>query len=203
MAGGKSIAKDYRINQAIRASRAVVISDKGEQLGVMPIFDALRLAREQGLDLVEVSPNSNPPVCRILDYGKLKYLQAKKEREARKAQKSSDIREVRFRPNIGEHDFLPKLRKVEEFLQDGDKVKVSVFFRGREMAHQEQGIALLKKVADNVKDSGKVEKPPIMEGRALSINLTPLPARVQKQQPQPTKEEAIPEVKQPEEVKHA
>ena len=142
-------------------------------MGVVPISQAIRLARESELDLVEVAPNSDPPVCRLLDYGKLRYLSAKKDRESKKGQKSTELREVRFRPNIGSHDLQSKTRKVRELIQDGSKVKLTVRFRGREAAHQQLGLSVLKKVADDLKDEVRLEKPPAMEGRALSMILLP------------------------------
>ena len=142
-------------------------------MGVVPISQAIRLARESELDLVEVAPNSDPPVCRLLDYGKLRYLSAKKDRESKKGQKSTELREVRFRPNIGSHDLQSKTRKVRELIQDGSKVKLPVRFRGREAAHQQLGLLVLKKVADDLKDEVRLEKPPAMEGRALSMILLP------------------------------
>jgi translation initiation factor IF-3 len=136
---------------------------------------AIQLAREQDLDLVEVAPNSDPPVARLLDYGKLRYLTSKKERESKKGQKSTELREVRFRPNIGEHDLEAKLRKVREFIEDGSKVKLTVRFRGREAVHQQLGLSVLKRIADELKDEVRLEKPPAMEGRALSMILLPSP----------------------------
>jgi translation initiation factor IF-3 len=139
----------------------------------MPLAQALDLARQRELDLVEVSGNADPPVCRILDYGKLRYLHAKKVRESKKSQKSNIMREVRFRPNIGAHDLEAKTRKVKKLLGDGTKVRVAVFFRGREVTHPELGMALLRRVADELKEEAKLERPPTMEGRALAIILTP------------------------------
>ncbi len=142
-------------------------------MGVVPISQAIRLARDSELDLVEVAPNSDPPVCRLLDYGKLRYLSAKKDRESKKGQKSTELREVRFRPNIGAHDLESKTRKVRELINDGSKVKLTVRFRGREAAHQQLGLSVLKKVADDLRDEVRLEKPPAMEGRALSMILLP------------------------------
>ncbi len=142
-------------------------------MGVLSISQAIRLARDSELDLVEVAPNSDPPVCRLLDYGKLRYLTAKKDRESKKGQKSTELREVRFRPNIGSHDLESKTRKVRELIQDGSKVKLTVRFRGREAAHQQLGLSVLKRVADDLKDEVRLEKPPSMEGRALSMILLP------------------------------
>ena len=146
----------------------------------MPASDALNLAREKNLDLVEVSPTADPPVCRILDYGKLRYLHAKKIKESRKSQKSTILREVRFRPNIGVHDLEAKIRKVKELLKDGAKVRVSVFFRGREVTHPELGMSLLKRVADTMKEEARLERPPAMEGRSLAITLVPSPSKGEK-----------------------
>ena len=146
----------------------------------MPLNEALQKARQDGVDLVEVAPNAEPPVCRLLDYGKLRYLYSKKERESKKAQKNTELREVRFRPNIGEHDLDAKLRKVKEFIDDGSKVKLTVRFRGREAVHQQLGLSLLKKVADDLKEEVRLEKPPAMEGRALSLILIPNPAKSEK-----------------------
>jgi translation initiation factor IF-3 len=139
----------------------------------MPVQQALEIAREQDLDLVEVAPTANPPVCRLLDYGKFKYEQAKKERESRKGQHASVLREIRMRPKIDSHDLQMKARNAEKFLKSGDKVKVTVMFRGREMVHPEIGRAILDQVADQLKEVSVVEKPPNMEGRFLSAILAP------------------------------
>jgi translation initiation factor IF-3 len=151
-------------------------------MGVVPIQQALDMARDADLDLVEVAPNANPPVCRILDYGKFKYEQSKKEREAHKHQKQSQLREVRFRPKIGTHDIDFKTRVAKKLLDAGDKVKVSVMFRGREITHPEIGRDLLLRVAGNLEGTATVEKPPIMEGRFMNMILAPIPA---KQEPKP------------------
>jgi translation initiation factor IF-3 len=175
-----SIAREYRVNERIRAPEVLVISDSGEQLGTMTVPQALTMARERGLDLVEVAPTAAPPVCRILDYGKLRYLYSKKEREAKKGQKNTALREVRLRPNIGSHDFSSKIRKVKELIDDGSKVKVAVMFRGREHTHRELGVSLLKRVADEVQEEARLEGPPGMEGRAMSIVLVPGARRAEK-----------------------
>jgi translation initiation factor IF-3 len=146
----------------------------------MPTNRALQIARQRDLDLVEVAPNSTPPVCRLIDYGKLRYLYAKRERESKKGQKSTELREVRFRPNIGAHDFDAKLRKVRELIQDGSKVKITVRFRGREVTHQQLGLAVLKRVADELKDEVRLENPPAVEPRALYVVLIPAPRRPEK-----------------------
>ena len=135
--------------------------------------DALELAEERDLDLVEVAPNSEPPVCRLLDYGKFRYLQTTKERELRKGQKTNSMREVRFRPRIGQHDIEAKERLVQKLLGQGSKVKVSVLFRGREMEHPELAMRLLRRVAETLRESSKLEQAPKMEGRMMSIVLIP------------------------------
>ncbi len=173
LGGIPAIVREYRVNQAIRSSSVRVIDSDGAQKGIMSIQDALNMARLKNLDLVEVSSTAKPPVCRILDYGKLRYLHAKKVKESKKSQKSNTMREVRFRPNIGEHDLEAKTRKVKKLLGEGIKVRVAVFFRGREMTHPELGMALLRRVADQLKEEAKLERPPTMEGRALAIILTP------------------------------
>jgi len=155
----------------------LVIDDLGEQLGTMPTFEAIQLAQERGLDLVEVAPEARPPVCRLLDYGKFRYLQTKKEREGRKGQKANLLREVRFRPRIGDHDMEAKKRQVKKLLEEGSKVKLTVMFRGREITHQDIGIDLLRKTADAFKEDAKLEKAPTMEGRRLSIIISPIATR--------------------------
>ena len=134
---------------------------------------ALQMARDAEVDLVEVAPNSDPPVCRLLDYGKLLYLSAKKDKESKKGQKSTEQKEIRFRPNIGTHDLNAKVRKVREFIDDGSKVKLTVRFRGREAAHQQLGLSVLRRVADELKDEVRLERAPAMEGRSLSMVLIP------------------------------
>ena len=143
------------------------------RLGVLPIAEALERARAAELDLVEVAPQAVPPVCRLLDYGKFKYDQAKKERESRKGQHASVLREIRMRPKIDSHDLEMKAKNAEKFLKSGDKVKVTVMFRGREMVHPEIGRAILDRVADQLKSVSVIEKPPNMEGRFLSTILAP------------------------------
>ena len=155
----------------------------------MTVAQAIRLAQDAEVDLVEVAPNSEPPVCRLLDYGKLRYLTAKKDREARKGQKSTELREVRFRPNIGSHDLESKTRKVRELILDGSKVKLTVRFRGREAAHQQLGLAVLKRVADDLRDEVRLEKPPALEGRALSMILLPTPQKPERTDQKPEVED--------------
>lgn len=149
-----------------------VIEENGEQLGVLPTPQALQLARDRNVDLVEVAPNSVPPVCRLLDYGKFKYEQTKKDREAKKHQHLTELKEVRLRPKISDNDFETKVRRAQRFLEDGDKVKVTVLFRGREMAHPMIGRELLLRFAESVKDVAKVERAPLAEGRTMHLILT-------------------------------
>ena len=152
------------------------MDDEGEQLGVMPLRQALQLAEERGLDLVEVAPAAKPPVCRILDYGRFRYEATRREREARKENKSrasNVVREVRFKTRIGEHDKSAKVRMVKRLLNEGSKVKVSVMFRGREITHPEVGMAVLKSVAEDLADDALMEKTPGFEGRFLTMILTP------------------------------
>lgn len=159
----------------MRAREVRVIDEDGQVIGVMSSSQALALAREKNVDLVEVSPMANPPVCRLMDYGRFKYEQAKKENEARKRQKTSELKEIRLSPKTDDHDIAVKVRKVEEFLGEGDKVKVVVRFRGREMAHPELGRRLLEQMMSDVKTIAVVERTPIMEGRLMSMILSKAP----------------------------
>ncbi len=145
----------------------------GGQLGVLPLSEAIRLSEESGLDLVEVAPQADPPVCRIMDYGKYKYQQGKREREARKKQKTTDLKEIRMHVSIDEHDFLTKARHAEKFLKNGDKVKVSIIFRGREMGQTENGRKGLERFVIHLKDSAKAEQLPRQEGRFMSCVIAP------------------------------
>ncbi|HIM49485.1 MAG TPA: translation initiation factor IF-3 [Dehalococcoidia bacterium] len=183
------MARQYRVNDRITSAQVRVIGEDGSQLGVMTVAQAIRLAQDAEVDLVEVAPNSEPPVCRLLDYGKLRYLTAKKDRESRKGQKSTELREVRFRPNIGSHDLESKTRKVRELILDGSKVKLTVRFRGREAAHQQLGLAVLKRVADDLRDEVRLEKPPALEGRALSMILLPTPQKPERTDQKPEVED--------------
>lgn len=179
----KSIARDLRVNEIIRAREVRVIGESGEQLGVMSVLQALQMARERNADLVEVAPIAVPPVCRILDYGKFKYEQTKKEREARKHQKIVLLKEVRMKPNIDEHDVAFKTRAARKFLEEGDKVKITVVFRGRYLAHPQLGRELLDKMAAELKSLAAVEKPASMEGRNMTLILSPAAPRPPKEQP--------------------
>ncbi|MCH2068300.1 MAG: translation initiation factor IF-3 [Shimia sp.] len=151
-----------------------MIGADGENVGVVHPAKAMAMADEAGLDLVEISPNANPPVCKIMDFGKFKYEQQKRESEARKKQKTIEVKEVKFRPNTDTHDYGVKMRNVFKFLENGDKVKVTLRFRGREMAHQNLGRELLERVAEDVKEIGKVENMPKMEGRQMIMMIGPL-----------------------------
>ena len=156
----QGIIKKLRVNERIIAREVRLVGEKGEQLGIMPLAQARELARRQNLDLVEVAATAVPPVCRLLDYGKYKYEQAKKEREARKSQKVSLLREIRLRPKIGAHDFEAKARKARKLLGEGDKVKVVVLFRGREITHPELGWKLLQRMAESLQEAASPEGKP-------------------------------------------
>jgi len=162
-----------RVNEDIRAREVRLIDTDGQQIGIVPLREALEKAWEKGLDLVEVAPNANPKVCRIMDYGKFKYEQSKREREARKKHKTVEIKELQLRPKIEEHDFNVKVRNAQRFLKDGNKVKVRVMFRGREIVHQELALKLCQRLADAVSDLGVVEKKASMEGRNMIMILSP------------------------------
>ncbi|QDC10142.1 translation initiation factor IF-3 [Oceanicola sp. D3] len=164
-----------RVNERITASEIRLIGHEGQNVGVVSPQRAMELAEQVGLDLVEISPNATPPVCKIMDFGKFKYETQKKEAEARKNQKVIEVKEVKFRPNTDTHDYDVKMRNVFKFLGNGDKVKVTLRFRGREMAHQDVGRSLLQRVAEDVKDIGKVESMPKMEGRQMVMMINPLP----------------------------
>jgi translation initiation factor IF-3 len=164
----------------IRIREVRVIDDEGQQLGVLPTFKALALAQEKGLDLVEVAPTAVPPVCRILDYGQYKYELQKREREAKKKQKSQTFKEIRLRVKIDVNDLRTKLRRAGQFLGEGDRVKVTVQFRGREMTHANLGRDLLDRAAELLAEHGTVERPPLLEGRSMYIVMAPLDKRVEK-----------------------
>ena len=161
------------INEEIRAKEVRLVGANGEQIGITPFRDALQMAYDANLDLVNVAPQAKPPVCRIMDYGKFRYEQQKKEKEARKNQKIVDVKEVWFRANIEEHDFQTKLRNVVKFLSDGDKVKCSVRFRGREITHAEIGRRVLERVKTEVADLCTIERQPKLEGRSMIMILAP------------------------------
>ena len=151
-----------------------LVGGKGEQLGIMPLYQAREVAKKNNLDLVEVAATAVPPVCRLLDYGKYKYEQTKKEREARRSQKVSLLREVRLRPKVGDHDFEAKVRSAKKLLGEGNKVKVTIMFRGREITHPEIGRRLLKRMAESLKEASSIERQPLMDGRRMSMFLSPV-----------------------------
>ncbi|MGS0764808.1 translation initiation factor IF-3 [Syntrophomonas curvata] len=167
------MSKDWRINEEIRVREVRLVSDDGEQLGIVSIRDALAIALEKGLDLVEVAPSAQPPVCRLMDYGKFKFEQNKREKEARKKQHIISIKEVKMRPNIEEHDFHVKAKNARKFLSGGDKVKLTIMFRGREITHPELGEKLSLKFVNELSDISNVEKLPKVEGRNMVTVLIP------------------------------
>ncbi|MFH0768260.1 MAG: translation initiation factor IF-3 [Chloroflexota bacterium] len=174
--GSRHIVKELRINTEIRAKEVRLVGEKGEQLGIMTLDQARTVARNQNLDIVEVAPTAVPPVCRLLDYGKYRYEQTKKEREAKKGHKIALLREIRLRPKIGSHDFEAKARLVKKLLDEGDKVQVVVLFRGREITHPEIAWKLLQRMTESLKEAASVDGQPLMLGRRMSIVLSPLAA---------------------------
>lgn len=150
-----------------------MVDENGEQVGVVPVAEALSRARNVGLDLLEVSPNADPPVCKILDYGRFRYEAQKKKNEARKKQKTVDVKEIKMRPNIDTHDYEVKMRSIHRFIDDGDKVKVTMRFRGREMVHQEIGKQVLDRVREEMESTAKVEQFPKLEGRQMTMVMAP------------------------------
>lgn len=165
--------KGLRINEQIRVREVRLIDDEGEQKGLVPTIEALRMAKEQELDLVEVAPQANPPVCKILDYGKYRFEQEKKLRDSKKNQKQLKLKEIRMQPKIGSGDLDFKSKHIQEFLTEGNKVKVTIRFRGRELAHTELGYDVLKEVLKRLNDEYVIEKQPAMEGRFMSMTLSP------------------------------
>jgi translation initiation factor IF-3 len=162
-----------RINRDIRVREVQLIDQDGQNRGVVEAAEALQMAEEAGLDLVEIVPNANPPVCKILDYGKFRFLEQKKAAEARKKQKIVEVKEIKLRPGIDDHDYDVKMKAMKRFFEEGDKVKVTLRFRGREMAHQELGTRLLNRVKDDTTRMAKIESEPRMEGRQMVMILTP------------------------------
>ncbi len=162
-----------RVNEDIRVPQVRLIDQDGEMLGVMTAREAIQRAYSVGLDLLEISPNADPPVCKILDFGKFKYEQQKKKNEARKRQKVIEIKEIKVRPNIDENDYQVKLRAMKSFIEEGDKVKVTLRFRGREMAHQDLGVKVLERIRGDMDFATKVEQMPKMENRQMVMVLTP------------------------------
>ena len=181
-----TIANDtHQVNEEIVDSEIRLIGENGDQLGIMSAEEALKIAEEQGYDLVKIAPNSTPPVCRIMDYGKFRFEQTKKEKEAKKNQRTIEIKEIRMGPSIGENDFNTKLKNGIKFLSDGDRLKVSVRFRGREMAHTEIGIELLNDFAEKCSEVATLDKAPKLEGRNMSVFLSPKPVTPPKKPAKP------------------
>lgn len=171
-----------RVNERIRIREVRLIDEEGTQVGIVPTRDAMEMARSRGLDLVEVAPNAIPPVCRIMDYGKFRYEQSRKERESRRNQHVIELKEVRIRPKIDDHDLETKGRQAAKFLDAGDKVKMTVLFRGREMAHPDIGKGLLDQLADMLRPHGTIEQTPRLEGRTMTMMLNPLKAKQSQQE---------------------
>ena len=187
-----ALISDPRINDRIRASEVRLVGPEGEQVGVVRLDIALRLAQESDLDLVEVSPNSNPPVVKIMDYGKFKYEAAQKAKEARKNQANTVLKEVRFRLKIDTHDYETKRKRAESFLKQGDKVKAMILFRGREQSRPEQGVRLLQRFAEDVAEFGQVESTPTIDGRNMVMIIGPLKTKAdQKQQAKKSREASV------------
>ena len=169
-------AQEPRLNDQITVRECRLINFDGEQLGIYPTSQAQRIADDEGLDLVEIAPNATPPVCRIMDYGKFKYDQAIKAKQARKNQSKIETKEMKFRPKIDVGDYTTKKKHVLRFLDAGNKVKITIMFRGREMAHPEQGLTILERLADDLKDVAVIESQPKMEGRNMHRLIAPLPS---------------------------
>lgn len=165
--------KDYRINEEIKAKEVRVIGPDGKQIGIMSVKEALEEAEKYGLDLVEVAPNSNPPVCKIVDYGKFMYELKKKRKEAMKKQHRVSIKEMKFRPKTEEHDLQFKIKHIKNFLSEGNKVKVNIFFKGRELAHREIAEPVIKRIVQEVSEIAKVEKEPEFDGRRIVFLIAP------------------------------
>ena len=170
---GRKIIKQVNVNQKIRAPQIRLIGEDGSQLGIVPLEEALARAAEEKLDLVEVAPKASPPVCRIMDYGKYKYMQAKKLQEAKKKQTTIQIKEVKIRPKTEEHDYQFKLRHIKRFLSEKNKAKVTIMFRGREIAHSELGMKVLERIIADIEEEGIVEQAPKLEGRNMIMILAP------------------------------
>jgi len=172
--GSRDKDSSPRINDMIDSSQVRLIDHTGDNKGIVDIQEAESLALEVGLDLVEISPGASPPVCKIMDFGKYKYEQQKKATEARKNQKTIEVKEIKVRPNIDTHDYDVKMRSIRKFLDNGDKVKVTLRFRGREMAHQDIGRELLYKISDEIDELGKIESMPRLEGRQMVMMINPI-----------------------------
>lgn len=181
---GRKISRPVqtRVNERIRIREVRLIDDEGNQVGIIPTRDALEMARERGLDLVEVAPNAVPPVCRLMDYGKFRYEQSRRDRESRRNQHVVELKEVRLSPKIDDHDLETKGRQAAKFLGEGDKVKLTVRFRGREMAHTDIGMGILTQMAEQLRVHGTIEQAPKMEGRAMSMVVAPVKQKASPQE---------------------
>lgn len=196
------INKTVRINEEIRVPEIRLIGPAGEQIGVMPLKEAIKIAKERGVDVVEVSPTAVPPVCRMLDFGKFKYEQQKKRKESRKNQKEMALTEVRLKPRIEEHDIEFKMRQIKKLLNEGNKVKISVNFRGREITHPHIGFELLQRIKKTLEESTVVERAPSMDGKRMIIILAPETIKHPKENKTPEAIKQPKEIKTPETVKH-
>ncbi|MBI2862533.1 MAG: translation initiation factor IF-3 [Chloroflexi bacterium] len=181
--GGRRNIKEIRINERVEASEVRLIDENGDQVGVVPYAEALRIAQERDLDLVEVAPNAVPPVCRLADYGRYRYEQTKRDRAARRRQHLATIKEVRMSPTTEPHDLATKLQTIERFLEAGDKVKVTIRFRGRQMAHPQLGRQLLEQIVSHLQGKAKLERIPIIEGRSMTMIVAPAVKREHATQP--------------------
>ncbi len=182
-------AQEPRLNEQITVRECRLIGYDGSQMGIYPTVQARRIADDEGLDLVEIAPNADPPVCRIMDYGKYKYDQAIKAKQARKNQSKIETKEMKFRPKIDVGDYTTKKKHVLRFLEQGNKVKITIMFRGREMSHPDQGLSILERLSDDLKDVAVIESPPKMEGRNMFMLIAPLPAAAKKKKETESKDE--------------
>lgn len=173
-ARGSISTRPVRINERIRVREVRLIDEDGKQVGVIPTIEALEIARERGVDLVEVQPNAVPPVCKLMDYGRFRYEESRKEREARRKQKSFEVKEIRLKPNITDHDLEYRINQARKFLTDGDKVKISVRFRGRQNLHKDIGYQLLLRVVEIIRDTGTPDQMPASEGQDMSVTFSPV-----------------------------
>ncbi len=180
---------NFRVNRQIRAPKVRVIGSEGDQVGVLPTREALTMAQEAGLDLVEISPSAEPPVCKIIDYGKFRYDQTKREKENKKSQHQVKIKEIKVKPNIDEHDFQTKLKKAQTFLEKGNKVKVTCWFRGREMAFPQLGKRVVDRMVEKLEECAHVESPAKMMGRSMICILAPQASRAKKKEKSDAKDE--------------
>ena len=186
----------HQINEEITDKEVRLIGSEGEQLGIMPAAEALKIAIEHDLDLVKIAPGSNPPVCRVMDYGKYRFEQTKKEKEAKKNQRIIEVKEIRMSPGIDTNDFNTKLKNAQKFLSDGDRVKVSVRFRGREMAHTDIGADLLRDFAEKCAEIANLDKAAKLEGRSMSIFLSPKPVTPPKKPAKPKAPKPVPQAEE-------